>query len=641
MVETSRSTASNSRSQSRDRKNWQRLARRWGLNCGWLIGAIGLSQLAIVQTAQAQAQPTSTLIFTNNPPTRITTGTGADISAIGVGRTPNGTAVGAGAATVYRIGDVYRFTNVFSGIDALVTIQGTVGGAKLRLLDDNSIFPNRFQPIIEHPGTLNTNAYIQFDVQLVTAGTFTPATAINVYFSAQDIDGSGTGTSLREFVGIKGAQSTVLGNPTTLQPSATPISGFVTFEQSAAANVQNGIGTGDNFEFYSFIAASADNFSIIGGNALGGTACTTATTTSIGTCQRQNSYTFDASDVQRFDFGDAPFSYGDALHRVPPTQTVRLGAAVSGDNGPVYNNTDTFDDGVASFPLLSTATTSYALNVSCLGTNIPASGWIDFNRDGIFQLAERASGTCNGTTVALNWTGISGVVAGQTSARFRTATLAAEVTNPAGTATDGEVEDYLLTINLKASVLLVKRITAINGQTTNPNDGTVLTTVTNSAATTNDDPAKKWPVGYLQGAVNAGIIKPGDTIEYTIYYLNDEGATTTSLKVCDPIKGRQTYVPNSLKLLPGGSTAPTGIIALTDTPDPLDRANSYLPGAAPNDCNTTNSAATGSDRGGVAIQFIGTGATNQPNLANIPAAISAGSPNNSYGWFRFTTKVDP
>lgn len=595
-----------------------------------------------MQTAQAQAQPTSTLIFTNNPPTRITTGTGANISAIGVGTTNGGTVVGAGAATVYRIGDVYRFTNVFGSIDALVTIQGTVGGAKLRLLDDNSVFPNRFQPIIEHPGTLNTNAHIQFDVQLVLAGTSTPATAINVYFSAQDIDGSGTGTSLREFVGIRGAQSTVLGNPTFLQPFlGTPVLGFVVYEQIAASNVQNGIGPLDEYEFYSFIAASASNFSIIGGNALGGTACTTATLTSIGTCQRQNSYTFDASDVQRFDFGDAPSSYGDALHRVPPTQTVRLGAAVSGDNGPVYNNTDTFDDGVASFPLLSTATTSYALNVACLGTNTPASGWIDFNRDGIFQLAERASGSCNGTTVALNWTGISGVVAGQTAARFRTATLAAEVTNPTGTAADGEVEDYLLTINLKASVLLVKRITAINGLTTNPNDGTNLAATSNSAATTNDDPTKKWPVDYLQGAVNAGLIKLGDTIEYTVYYLNDEGATLTSLKVCDPIKGRQTYVPNSLKLLPGGSTAPTGIIALTDAPDTLDRANSYLPGAAPNDCNTTNSAATGSDRGGVAIQFIGTGATNQPNLANIPAATAVATPTSAYGWFRFTTKVDP
>jgi GEVED domain len=556
-------------------------------------------------------------------------------------------------------GAIYRFANVTTGVDALVEVT-TIQGALLRALDDNATFAPRFQPVIA-PATgslINAQSYVRFNFKLTPSSTpagtsfaAAPVTnAINVYLSTQDIDGNGGTNTIREFIEVLGSQATYITNPSFLQPMVTlPILGGIGYEQKDSINVQNGIGTLDTYEIYSFMGETVGQFSIVGGNITGSAGCVIGDTVIGGGCARQNSWTFNVSDVQRLDFGDAPVSYGNAYHAVPPTPTVRLGATVDGDDarfntvgadGDDLNNTDD-EQGVASFPLLSTGTTSYTLNVTCAGANTPVSGWIDFNRDGSFQAAEQASSTCNGTTVALNWTGISGT-AGQTYARFRTATSATEVANPTGQGSDGEVEDYTLTINLKASVLLVKRITAINGQTTNPNDGTVLTTVINSTATTNDDPAKKWPVGYLQGAVNAGIIKPGDTIEYTVYYLNDDGAITTSLKVCDPIKGRQTYVPNSLKLLPGGANNPTGIIALTDIQDlTIDRANSYIAGAAPIDCNATNSTIIGTDRGGVAIQFIGSGASTQPALPNIPAATAVGNPITSYGWFRFTTKVDP
>ncbi len=189
-----------------------------------------------------------------------------------------------------------------------------------------------------------------------------------------------------------------------------------------------------------------------------------------------------------------------------------------------------------------------------------------------------------------------------------------------------------------ANIILVKRITAINGQATNPHDGTNLAAVIDSPATTNDDPIRKWPPNYLKGAVNGGQISPEDTIEYTIYYLNDGSADSNNLKICDPIRGSQTYIPNSMKLLLGDSSTP---IALTDATDPpLDRAKTYTTGNAPNDCNA-NAITASADRGGVAIQITGTGATQQPNISVIPGATAAVTPTASYGWFRFTTKVDP
>lgn len=197
-----------------------------------------------------------------------------------------------------------------------------------------------------------------------------------------------------------------------------------------------------------------------------------------------------------------------------------------------------------------------------------------------------------------------------------------------------------------AKAILVKRITAIKAagtstwmRTANPNDSTPLNTVVHN--TPNDADTINWPSpAYLVGAVNAGKIKPGDELEYTIYYLNSQGSSISSLKICDPIRGSQTYTPGSMQLLPGNAATP---IALTDAADGADRASFYTAGNTPADCNAGGATIlTGArDNGGVAIQLMGTRATNQPDLAAIPVATAPNTPTNSYGWFRFTTKVDP
>jgi hypothetical protein len=201
-----------------------------------------------------------------------------------------------------------------------------------------------------------------------------------------------------------------------------------------------------------------------------------------------------------------------------------------------------------------------------------------------------------------------------------------------------------------ANVILIKRITAIKPtgtttwiRTTNPNDATPLNTIVhNPLDLANNDTNSNWPnATYLVGAYNAGKIQPGDELEYTIYYLNSQGANANTLKICDPICGKQTYTANSMQLFLGGASTS---ISLTDAVDGVDRANSYLADAAPTDCNVGNIEASlkaARDNGGVAIQLVGTGATTQPDLPFIPGATTPGILANAYGWFRFTTKVDP
>jgi uncharacterized repeat protein (TIGR01451 family) len=187
-------------------------------------------------------------------------------------------------------------------------------------------------------------------------------------------------------------------------------------------------------------------------------------------------------------------------------------------------------------------------------------------------------------------------------------------------------------IRQKAKLVLYKLITKVNGQTINPNDGTNLTVV----ATDTFNNVGNWPANYLVGKTDAGKVQPGDTLEYTVYFLNNQGSDATSVKICDPIHGVQDYVPNSIKLQLAGAATAT---SLSDATDTLDRANFYAAGNTPTNCNAISATSTGVDKGGIAIGITGTSTTNQAALTGIPGATGVATPSASYGLFRFTTKV--
>jgi uncharacterized repeat protein (TIGR01451 family) len=196
----------------------------------------------------------------------------------------------------------------------------------------------------------------------------------------------------------------------------------------------------------------------------------------------------------------------------------------------------------------------------------------------------------------------------------------------------------------KANVLLLKRITAIHDNSNlNPNDNTPLNTVVNDSTAANNP---YWPSNYLIGATNAGKIQPGDSIEYTIYFLNAGGSSVKTLQICDLLNAPQSFQNGSY-----GGVGKDLQIKIGDNPiqdltaaddSPIDRTRVYPPGATnlPTNCNlagnTTNGIAANSYV--VSIGVMGAAGTGIPTLTLIPGATAANTP-NSYGWVRFKSIV--
>ncbi|WP_292786524.1 MULTISPECIES: DUF7507 domain-containing protein [unclassified Microbacterium] len=178
------------------------------------------------------------------------------------------------------------------------------------------------------------------------------------------------------------------------------------------------------------------------------------------------------------DFGDAPASYGSVSQELNAATylgwsadaetSMQSNASATGDNvvgGTAPNQTIDDETAVSAFgEIIAGVTGSYS--VSVLASNklsgLPATlvGWVDFNRNGVFDATEGASvvvptGTPDGSSFTLTWSGIAPqTVAGQTFARFRIGAGSTLTTStPTGTGGPGEVEDYALTITAAAPVL--------------------------------------------------------------------------------------------------------------------------------------------------------------------------------------------
>ncbi len=231
------------------------------------------------------------------------------------------------------------------------------------------------------------------------------------------------------------------------------------------------------------------------------------------------------------------------------------------------------------------------------------------------------------------------------------------------TATDaaGNTSEFSAGVS-NPNVLLVKRITAINGITnttggdnlagyiqeeSNPYDDNVIET---ALAPSNNFPTPDttyWPdttgkasSDFLLGGINGGNIKPKDTIEYTIYFLSTGDSPAENVMFCDRVPSNTTFFPtafnNSINSpAPGGTNDSRGILALINgTPASYTNVGDgdnarYVPaGTVPKDANNNIINCGGANDNG-AVVF---------NLGTIPNATAQNTP-GSYGFVRFQGRV--
>lgn len=200
----------------------------------------------------------------------------------------------------------------------------------------------------------------------------------------------------------------------------------------------------------------------------------------------------------------------------------------------------------------------------------------------------------------------------------------------------------VLAVN-RPQVLLVKRITAINGdRSVNPNDNTPLHLAVNDGVDDSADDNGFWPADFLLGELNAGTVQTGDTIEYTVYFLNAGGSDAADVWICDLIRPHQQFVSgvyeNNDIALQIGTGADTTTYTLTSTSDAVDRAelatvDNLPPGA---ECNLSTEA-NGTDT--VLVLDLTGSEGNPTGLMTLPGVVGQASPENAIGFVRFTTQV--
>jgi uncharacterized repeat protein (TIGR01451 family) len=181
------------------------------------------------------------------------------------------------------------------------------------------------------------------------------------------------------------------------------------------------------------------------------------------------------------------------------------------------------------------------------------------------------------------------------------------------------------------TVLLVKRITAING--------TSMTDLVDMPLT-QDDNHPNWLAGYLKGTINSTAVHPGDEIEYTIYFLSSGTAAARNVTICDRIPEKQTFVPTGFNTTPpaagGLPTGDRGVVinlggvvkAHTNIED-TDGVRYFPPGNEPSMVHPTLNCGGANTNGAVVV-----------DLGTLSHVTAPGLPSNSYGYIRFRATVN-
>jgi uncharacterized repeat protein (TIGR01451 family) len=209
-----------------------------------------------------------------------------------------------------------------------------------------------------------------------------------------------------------------------------------------------------------------------------------------------------------------------------------------------------------------------------------------------------------------------------------------------------------------ANLLLVKRITTVNGGTSTIG-GDPLANYIDSASPYDDnqidiptqpsptDPRKdtdQWPdiSNFLVGGLNGGKVKPTDTMEYTIYFLSAGGSTAKNVSICDLVPQSQGLVSQAYNNgysngANGTAGADRGILAqingqirsYTNLADG-DSGRYYPAGSTlPNACKLPNGTMPSNTNGAIVLDL--------GDIVDPGHAIGSSQP---HGFIRFSTKIN-
>lgn len=357
-------------------------------------------------------------------------------------------------------------------------------------------------------------------------------------------------------------------------------------------------------------------------------------------------------------------------------------SSVNADGDDLAGTDD--EDGV-TLPTLLTSTTSYSATVNVTNTTgNPAYlvGWIDFNKNGTFETSEvqvldEIPGTATvidpiatgatGVNKTLTWTvpAVPGLVSGDVLyARFRlttdlnvigSTTVASIVAQPNRPLGVGEVEDYRIVVGAATPNLnVVKRITSIAGV------GIPTFSAFTPITATSDDTDLKWPTPnttYLRGGIACTAVgttcngvtggRPGQEVEYTIYFLANGNDNLRNVKICDAIPANTTYVPNSMILgwdstgavLPDPSAAiGAGETALTDAAG--GDIGTFLPIGTIDAANAPTGSACQTGANPTGAIFVNFGAAPVIPFATANGSANLATPRSAYGFIRFRVTVN-
>ncbi len=292
-----------------------------------------------------------------------------------------------------------------------------------------------------------------------------------------------------------------------------------------------------------------------------------------------------SDETNDVDFGDAPDTgsgtgpgnYNTLASDNGPTHTIlaglHIGASVDADDGTLQNATANADDtsGTDDEDGLNNPTADLTIAVgsqptvdvtvtNTTGATATLFGWIDYNNDGLFDNAtERAqaavaTGTNDGM-VTLTFPTVPTGFLGTTYARFRLSTDAAAA-NATGAASDGEVEDYVASIELAPPVLAGEPATT---------PGTENTIYWSSVAGANEyyaeydnDPdfgSPEGSSGWISDTSHTFVnLTPGITYHYRVMA---RGASISSF-MQDTQPQWETHTSDSLEVVSNDSVASSG-----------------------------------------------------------------------------------